>query len=299
MNVRLTVAASLLGSLLAGAPPARAASFDCAKAKTPVEKMICSDAALSELDGRLASAYRRALGLASNPEPLKVEQRSWLTNERSKCADVACLKRSYQQRLTALEAAAPPGKEISYSFTKAPFINPKLINDLSTELSDQGDQVLAINLTDSQTSNRYACDVKVAKTGNKYPYVYAQDPVEGGDARPAEFGYRYVGRTTTGIDVLFTAESGGGSGVFEGLMLVRISEESGAQSIEPASGSVQTFTTRKKRLVIKKVGEIGLGDRWDGILAVNGNEISIGKDTGVLSRVEGTPARVVRIESPP
>jgi uncharacterized protein len=299
MNVRLTAAAGLLGNLLAAAPLARAASFDCAKAKAAVEKMICSDAALSELDGRLASAYRRALGLASNPEPLKAGQRSWLTTERRKCADVACLKQAYQQRLTALEAAAPPGKEISYSFTKAPFINPKLINDLSTELSDQGDQVLAINLTDSQTSNRYACDVKVAKTGNKYPYVYAQDPVEGGDARPAEFGYRYVGRTTTGIDVLFTAESGGGSGVFEGLMLVRISEESGAQSIEPASGSVQTFTTRKKRLVIKKVGEIGLGDRWDGILAVNGNEISIGKDTGVLSRVEGTPARVVRIESPP
>jgi uncharacterized protein len=298
MNVRLTVAASLLGSLLAGAPPARAASFDCAKAKTPVEKMICSDAALSELDGRLASAYRRALGLASNPEPLKVEQRSWLTNERSKCADVACLKRSCQQRLTALEAAAPPGKEVPYSFTKAPFINPKIINDLATELSDEGDQVLAINLTDSETSNRYACDVKVAKTGNRYPYVYSQDPVEGSD-RPAEFGYRYVGRTTTGIDVLFTSESGGGSGVFEGLMLVRLSEESGAPSFEPTSGSAQTLTFRKKRLLIKKVGEIGLGDRWDGILTVNGNEISIGKDTGALSGVEAAPARVVKIASPP
>jgi uncharacterized protein len=298
MNVRLTAAASLLGSLLAGLPAVRAASFDCAKAKTPVEKMICSDAALSELDGRLASAYRRALGLASNPEALKVEQRAWLTNERRKCADVACLRRSYQQRLTALEAAAPPGREVSYSFTKAPFINPKIINDLATELSDEGDQVLAINLSDSETSNRYACDVKVAKTGNRYPYVYSQDPVEGSD-RPAEFGYRYVGRTTTGLDVLFTSESGGGSGVFEGLMLVRLSEESGAPSFEPTSGSVQTLTFRKKRLVIKKVGEIGLGDRWDGILTVSGNEISIGKDTGALSRVEEAPARVVKIASPP
>jgi uncharacterized protein YecT (DUF1311 family) len=255
MSVRLTMATSLLGSLLGVAPSARAASFDCAKAKAPVEKMICSDAALSDLDGRLAAAYRRALGLASNPEPLKVEQRSWLATERKKCA--------------------------------------------STELSDQGDQVLAINLTDSETSNRYACDVKVATTGNRYPYVYAQDPVEGGDMRPAEFGYRYVGRTTSGIDVLFTAESGGGSGAFEGLMLVRLSEESGAPSVEPPSGSVQTLTFRKNRLVIKKVGEIGLGDRWDGSLAVGGNVISIGKDTGALSRVEGIPARVVKIESPP
>jgi uncharacterized protein len=299
MKVRLTVAASLLGGLLVMPPVARAASFDCAKAQTPVEKMICSDATLSDLDGRLASAYRRAIGLASIPEPLRAEQRSWLTTERRKCADVTCLKRAYQQRLTAIEAAAPAGKEVSYSFTKAPFINPKIINDLSTELSDQGDQVLAINLTDSETSNRYACDVKIAKTGNRYPYVYSQEPVEGGEARPAEFGYRYVGRTTSGVDVLYTAESGGGSGVFEGLMLVRISEESDAPSVEPASARVQTVIYRKKRLVIKKVGEIGLGDRWDGILDVKGNEISIGEDTGVLSGVEKTPARVVKIGSPP
>ena len=298
MNVRRTMATSLLGSLLAMAPLARAASFDCAKAKLPVEKMLCSDAALSDLDGRLASSYRRALALVSNPELLKAEQRSWLTIERKKCADVACLRQAYQQRLTALEAVAPPGKEVSYSFTKAPFINPKIVNDLSTELSDEGDQVLAINLTNSETSNRYACDIKIAKTGNRYPYVYSQDQVEGGE-RPAEFGYRYVGRTATGVDVLFTAESGGGSGVFEGLMLVRISEESGAPSAEPAAGSIQTLTFRKKRLVIKKVGEIGLGDRWDGILAVKGNAISIGKDTGALSRVEATPARVVKIASPP
>ncbi len=297
MNVRLTLAAGLFGSLLAASPLTRAASFDCAKAKAPVEKMICSDPGLSELDGRLASAYRRALGLAPNPEPLKAEQRFWLT-ERRKCADVACLRQAYRQRLTTLEAAAPPGKEVSYSFTTAPFINPKIINDLSTGLSDQGDQVLAISLTDSETSNRYACDIKIAKTGNTYPYVYSQDPVEGSD-RPAEFGYRYVGRTTSGVEVLFTAESGGGSGVFEMLMLVRISEESGAQSIEPASSAVQTLTYRKKRLVIKKVGEIGLGDRWDGILVVKGNQISIGKDTGTLSGVEATPARVVKIESQP
>jgi hypothetical protein len=114
-----------------------------------------------------------------------------------------------------------------------------------------------------------------------------------------EFGYRYVGRTTSGLDVLFTAESGGGSGIFEGLMLVRLSEESGAPSVGPASGAVQTLTFGKKRLVIKKVGEIGLGDRWDGILAVNGNSISIGKDTGALSGVEPVPARVVKITSPP
>ena len=41
--------------------------------------------------------------------------------------------------------AASPAKDAAYSFTKAPFINPKIINDLATAISDQGDQVVAIN----------------------------------------------------------------------------------------------------------------------------------------------------------
>ena len=82
-------------------------------------------------------------------------------------------------------------------------------------------------------------------------------------------------------------------------MLVRISEEIGGPAIEPASGLAQTMTFNRKRLVIKKLGEIGLGDRWDGILDVKGNEISIGKDTGFFSDRQKTPARVVKVESPP
>jgi uncharacterized protein YecT (DUF1311 family) len=36
---------------------ANAASFDCAKARTKIEKIICRDAELSDLDGRMAKAY--------------------------------------------------------------------------------------------------------------------------------------------------------------------------------------------------------------------------------------------------
>lgn len=82
-------------------------------------------------------------------------------------------------------------------------------------------------------------------------------------------------------------------------MLVRISEERGGPAIEPASGPTQTMTFPRKRLVMKKLGEIGLGDRWDGILDVKGNEISIGKDTGYFGDRQNSPARVVKIGSPP
>ena len=77
-------------------------------------------------------------------------------------------------------------------------------------------------------------------------------------------------------------------------MLVQISEEIGGAAIEPASGPAQTMTFKRKRLVIKKLGEIGLGGRLDGILDVKGNEISIGKDTGFFGGRQKSPARVVR-----
>src|SRR4051812_46178278 len=109
------------------------ASFDCKKASVAIEKMICSDPQLSELDTRLALSYKRLLEKAANPDSLKAEQRTWLAIERSKCTTLACLKAAYQRRLAALDATtpgapvpgekAPPSKERSCSFTRAPFVN--------------------------------------------------------------------------------------------------------------------------------------------------------------------------------
>jgi uncharacterized protein len=37
-----------------------AASFDCGKASTPVEKSICANTKLSELDSQLMQSYKKA-----------------------------------------------------------------------------------------------------------------------------------------------------------------------------------------------------------------------------------------------
>ena len=42
-------------------PAAHAASFDCAKATRPVEKLICRDKNLNALDERLGQVYRAGL----------------------------------------------------------------------------------------------------------------------------------------------------------------------------------------------------------------------------------------------
>lgn len=79
----------------------QAASFDCTKATTKVEKMICVDPELSNLDDELAKAYRNALKDESQAEAAKSAQKLWL-KERNRCEDAACAKKAYATRLQNL-----------------------------------------------------------------------------------------------------------------------------------------------------------------------------------------------------
>jgi uncharacterized protein len=78
------------------------AGFDCGKASTFVEKTICSDSQLSELDSLMTEAYGIAMKDSGDPEALKAEQRSWLSNKRNRCRDIVCLRESYNDRITQL-----------------------------------------------------------------------------------------------------------------------------------------------------------------------------------------------------
>ena len=53
--------ALLVLSFLLAAGAAQAASFDCKRAATPIERTICADAALSQLDERTVAAYGEAV----------------------------------------------------------------------------------------------------------------------------------------------------------------------------------------------------------------------------------------------
>lgn len=83
----------------------RGASFDCSKAKTRVERAICSSRVLSDLDERLARAYAAALRSGDNPGTVKSRQRAWLKNVRDRCPDGACLKEAHEKRLAELASS--------------------------------------------------------------------------------------------------------------------------------------------------------------------------------------------------
>ncbi len=79
-----------------------AASFDCAKAATQIEKLICSDSQLSDLDSQLMLAYKNKISTAQNIDVVKFEQREWLSTVRNKCTDAACIKNAYSERIATL-----------------------------------------------------------------------------------------------------------------------------------------------------------------------------------------------------
>ncbi len=78
--------------------PAQAASFSCAKANTNIEKMICADPELSELDSDLNELYQQTLEQSTDRLKAVSEQRQWLRTERNACRDIVCLKTIYQTR---------------------------------------------------------------------------------------------------------------------------------------------------------------------------------------------------------
>src|SRR5439155_12190101 len=79
------------------------ASFECAKAVNRVEKTICGDAILANLDRRLSTLYKQVLEGSSEAEQIKTSQRSWLRNIRNGCETAPCLKTAYERRIQVLE----------------------------------------------------------------------------------------------------------------------------------------------------------------------------------------------------
>jgi len=94
--------------------PAQAASFDCSKAQSKIEKMVCADSGLSRLDEKIAKVYGEVLKKSSDETLLKKQQRGWL-KARNQCKDISCLGDHYRGRLAELNEANVFKAEESYT----------------------------------------------------------------------------------------------------------------------------------------------------------------------------------------
>lgn len=100
MKCRLLI---LLSWLMLGIT-AQAASFDCRKAQSAVETMVCTDGPLSRLDEELAVVYGEVLAITPDQGLLKKQQREWLES-RNRCKEIPCVEDSYRGRLAELNEA--------------------------------------------------------------------------------------------------------------------------------------------------------------------------------------------------
>ncbi len=125
---RVTGIATLVMGLLA-AGSLQAADFDCKLAVTKIEKLICSDATVSQLDADLGVAYRnrslwdynklnywyhgddRHENIGSYNKwkaGYKAAQRRWLKEVRNACTTTDCLVKAYRARITDINGQQAP-----------------------------------------------------------------------------------------------------------------------------------------------------------------------------------------------
>lgn len=91
----------LIEALLAAAVPITP-GFDCARAATAVETMICADPELAVRDRAMGMLYRRVPAIFTN---IPRAQRRWLV-ERNRCRSRACLLGAYDKRIAQLASSA-------------------------------------------------------------------------------------------------------------------------------------------------------------------------------------------------
>jgi uncharacterized protein YecT (DUF1311 family) len=78
-------------------------SFDCTKANSGQERLVCSDRELSKLDVELSQAYASAREAASDKEALRKAQTDWIKQSFRACSDKVCLVSAYKARTVELQ----------------------------------------------------------------------------------------------------------------------------------------------------------------------------------------------------
>ena len=101
--------------------PGQAHAFDCAKASTKTEKLICADSKLKQADDDLGRAWAKTRELISADDfkSLLANQRAWLRERDQRCGygtdgeRIECLMRMTLQRhgIVSATAAAGPGPD--------------------------------------------------------------------------------------------------------------------------------------------------------------------------------------------
>ncbi len=156
--------------------------------------------------------------------------------------------------------------EINKSFTyRGKTIHPRAVKDLVSWVADPLPGPIAIDVEGTFDTNRYFGDYETRADGFVFVDLTQKYVKETG-----WFSYKHLGRLQNGYHVIRTFDNAGGTGVFQSLLLV----EALVDFEYEGNGA------RRQALVLRRRGEFGIGDRYDGTIQIDPkrNRITVGPD---------------------
>jgi len=163
-----------------------------------------------------------------------------------------------------------------FTYEGAP-ISPLAVQELLSHILDSLPGPVAIDLAGTRRgddySNRYfATTIKTDPDGAVTIDLRDAGSRSRGDTNPGWFSYKRIGSLRNGVHVLETWDNGGGSGIFTSLLFVKFAIDD-----DYSQGASDAFL-RRQTIVIKRVGEFTLGDRYGGKVVVRGATVEVGAD---------------------
>ena len=190
-----------------------------------------------------------------------------------------------------------PFGEVKESFTMEPFVHPLVLKRLSTEPSGAEAEIAAIRLVKVGNGGYYDEPIRASYTEgiHKPPMVSCEydEPPAAGRSAPF-FVYRLIGVTPAGVHALETRDYGGGTLVSVSLLFVVIERDGSFTEVMRVPGSrgaktekVYDLRPKESAILLRKLGEFSLGDRWSGDLRVEGHSVFISPNQGWYAHATG------------
>jgi uncharacterized protein len=180
------------------------ASFDCAKAKSPIEKAICSDSDLGALDEQLGNVYTSLRNNLSEPAKAKLRsyQTTWIKSLSTDCSIeikgkdtkklAVCLGAIYKSRVDLLETYTKP---ISGMY-KYPALGKT--SNISVEFFDGStpnvifvNSIIEKSMTTDYVDN-YTLDIKISPLAGSAVKVTSNITTEGGAHPDFDVNWHYI-----------------------------------------------------------------------------------------------------------
>lgn len=195
--MKILTAAILLSTAIISS--ATAASFDCSKAQSRVEKEICASPALSQLDARMGYAWKKLLAADSSNKRLIKQQRGWLKKRNQECSsgESPCIEASYHEQIRELESQLATAtilrKQSCSGISEYPHLSSAFdengewstfIDSDTLILDPLDDQHLAFSLS-STGSNAHMCNITgiASKKGDHYAWTTTHIAYDSGEAQ--------------------------------------------------------------------------------------------------------------------